>query len=263
MDRIAYLSISLYFINYIVLFIFPLIYHFYSKRTSRIIYAITITKKQWVRELLSSVVTTPIIPTILLVSYEFNLLMVSQNTETVTVFLRTFFGLFIWNEAYNYYTHLAMHQKRFIWMHIFHHYSRPTTVLSSLSFNVTEKILLAVGIIIPCCIASQLIPVSFYAIYTYLILYFMINSLGHYNIELFPRTYGYTLFGKIFTSPTYHALHHGRYNGNYALATTILDRLHGTYFRDYPDILNQVASGKPMKSFRETIGSDEINSSMC
>lgn len=260
MDRIAYLSISLYFINYIALFIFPIIYHlFYSKRTSRTIYAITITKEQWVREILSSIVTTPIIPAILFMSYQFNLLKVSQNTETLTVFLSTFVGLFFWNEAYNYYSHLAMHHKRFIWIHIFHHYSRPTTVLSSLSFSVAEKTLLAVGIVLPCCLASQLFPVSFYGIYAYLIIYFMINSFGHYNIELFPMNYGYTLFGKIFTSPTYHALHHGRYNGNYALATTLLDRLHGTYFRDYPDVLKQVVSGKPMNTFRETIGSGGIN----
>jgi hypothetical protein len=50
---------------------------------------------------------------------------------------------------------------------------------------------------------------------------------------------------------TYHALHHARWTGHFGLGTTVLDRLLGTEWSDWPELHRRVLDGDPMRSFKD------------
>lgn len=246
--------VILLFTNHFLVAIIPLLYNLLLPRNSeRRVYSVPHKKEQFHREFISSLITTPIPPMIIGLSVYFGILNVDPTSETITTALITFSALFIWSEVWHYYSHSLMHHRRFMWMHRYHHYSLPPYPISCLSFSIIEKALLSLGILFPFYIASQFLPVSFYAIFAYYLFYFFINTVGHYNREFFPVGFARTFFGKMMTTSTYHVMHHGRFKGHFGLMTTFLDRLHGTYWDDYPDVLDRAASGKPLATFREEI----------
>ena len=49
-------------------------------------------------------------------------------------------------------------------------------------------------------------------------------------------------------TPTFHGMHHARFNGNYGLFTRIPDRLFGTEWADYPALHARVAASGPLPS---------------
>jgi sterol desaturase/sphingolipid hydroxylase (fatty acid hydroxylase superfamily) len=50
--------------------------------------------------------------------------------------------------------------------------------------------------------------------------------------------------GRIFSSTTFHAMHHSRMKGHYSLMTTTIDFLCGTVFPDYDDIYIRAVRGQ-------------------
>jgi len=87
--------------------------------------------------------------------------------------------------------------------------------------------------LLPSIIISQYKFVSFYAIFTYMIMYYFLNTVGYMDEELLPFWCIDTYMGFIFTISTFHNLHHTKIRYNYGLFTTIFDRLHNTVHPDY------------------------------
>lgn len=217
----------------------------------RRVYAVPHSKYQLRREWLSSLITTPIPPLIIIIFISLGLLHINPQNEGFSTILITFFLVCIWSEIWHYYSHYLMHKPRFLWIHKFHHRSRPPLAVSCLSFSASEKAILSMGILAPFLVLSHFVQISFYGIIAYYFLYFFTNTIGHINLEIFPKGFTNTWMGKIFTTSTYHAMHHARYHGNYGLMTSIFDRLHNTIFDDYEIVYARAANGQPLKSQKE------------
>ena len=67
------------------------------------------------------------------------------------------------------------------------------------------------------------------------------------NVDQYDPGYMKSWKSLIFNSPTYHALHHARYRGNYAQSSPWLDKLGGTYFEDTPWAFDRVKSGEGLQ----------------
>jgi sterol desaturase/sphingolipid hydroxylase (fatty acid hydroxylase superfamily) len=220
----------------------------------RRVYSVAHDPEQTRREWVSSLITTPLPPLIIGISIYSGLLRVDMGAEGLLSGMLTFLAIFVWSEVWHYYSHLAMHSRWLIKIHRFHHVSRLPRPMTCLSFSVTEKSMLSIGILAPAWIASQWLPsgsVSFYGILAYYFLYFFTNAVGHFNLEAWPVGYTLTYFGRVFTAATFHVMHHSRYTNNFGLMTTFLDRWHGTMWADYPQVLDRAASGQPLRAFDE------------
>ena len=156
----------------------------------------------------------------------------------------TFLILFLWYEVTLYFLHRLMHSNAFYFIHAQHHSALVAHPLTVLSFSVTERVILMSGILIFPILVSPYLPISKLGIVIYGLLNLILSQVGHFNAEFFPRWFGSHRLGKYLNTPTYHAMHHARQRGNYGLITTIMDRLCGTYFEDYPKILEMAADGE-------------------
>jgi sterol desaturase/sphingolipid hydroxylase (fatty acid hydroxylase superfamily) len=100
---------------------------------------------------------------------------------------------------------------------------------------------------------SQTHELSAFGIFAYYVLYFFTNTLGHANFEFRKAGYYDSPMGKVFNSPTYHALHHSRYIKNYGLLTPWLDRLFGTEWKDVSLVQKRAAQGYPLSNLTEEV----------
>jgi sterol desaturase/sphingolipid hydroxylase (fatty acid hydroxylase superfamily) len=78
--------------------------------------------------------------------------------------------------------------------------------------------------------------VHYYVICTWVFMRQFEASLAHAGYEL-PGNPLHWIPG--YAGEAYHDFHHSRYTGNYAVYTTLWDRVFGTYSRDYPEFVAQ------------------------
>lgn len=147
----------------------------------------------------------------------------------------TVFGLvFVWVEIYFYYSHRLLHHPKLFWIHRAHHQGAPLSTLTSLSFSLAERFILLSGALVVPALVSLFVPISAEAFMAYFFMNYFLNVMGHLNVEIFSPSFVNSQMGRFFFTPTFHALHHLRYKGHYGLFTSFLDKLHGSYFKDYP-----------------------------
>ena len=161
---------------------------------------------------------------------------------STTQFWVTFFLFFAWLEIYFYYSHRLLHHPKLFWIHRHHHKDRATNPWTSLSFSVSERIVLHIGSIYLPALLSFFIPFSPQAYAFYFFVNYLLNVYGHLNTEIMPANYVHNFVGKILNTTSYHALHHIRYKGHFGLFTPILDKLHHTQFADYEKFHEEVVA---------------------
>ncbi len=155
------------------------------------------------------------------------------------------FGLlFVWYEIWFYVTHRALHSKRLYFLHAQHHVAKVTHPLTSLSFGVIERAILQSGALLFVFGVGAVWPVSLKVIAGYFLLNYLLNVVGHLNVELFPPWFGHSALGRVLYSVSFHAMHHARYTGHYGLFTVVLDRAFGTAWEDYPEVQRRAAMGE-------------------
>ena len=147
-----------------------------------------------------------------------------------------------------------MHTKWLFPIHKTHHRSRAINPLSGLQFSLSEKAILTLGSVGFIAVLSQIFAVSLHGVLLFFFVYYANSLIGHSNIEIQPSHHTSSFFGKLFTSPTYHALHHSRMNGHYGLTITLFDRLGSSVFSDYEKIHARAAQGMGLKKL-----SDHLN----
>jgi sterol desaturase/sphingolipid hydroxylase (fatty acid hydroxylase superfamily) len=125
-----------------------------------------------------------------------------------------------------------------------HHRSHAINPLSGLQFSLAEKAILTTGSMGFIAILSQFLDVSIYSILAFYFIYYTNSLIGHSNIEVQPSGFTHGFLHRVFTSPTYHALHHARFNGHYGLTIPLFDRLNRSIFPDYVDIHRRVTNGQ-------------------
>ncbi len=219
------------------------------------VYDIALTDGQRRRERNNAIFTTPIHPIVLSVCIVTGALRLSP--ETVASVAASFALTFVWTEIYHYGLHRFMHLPRFHFMHREHHRSRVTNAWTSISFSFWEEFAFAAGVMAFLSLVSQVHALSLYGIVAYYLLYFATNTLGHANIEINAPGYARTLFGRIFTSSAYHAMHHARYVKNYGLLTVFMDRLFDSEWADTDDVQSRAATGRPLTRLREGVDDAE------
>jgi sterol desaturase/sphingolipid hydroxylase (fatty acid hydroxylase superfamily) len=141
--------------------------------------------------------------------------------------------------------------KQLHFIHREHHLSLLTEPWTSVSFSFFEKFIFSIGILAMLSVASQFRPLSALGIFAYYILYFLTNTLGHANFEFRREGYCHSLMGKVFNSPSYHAMHHARYIRNYGLLTPWLDQIFGTEWDDAAEVQSRAARGEPLNALSE------------
>lgn len=164
-------------------------------------------------------------------------------------FLLTFAALFIWTEIYFYYSHRLLHHPKLFWIHRHHHQSMVMNPWTSLSFSYLERFILLAGVVVVPALISRVRPFPIEAYAAYFFFNYVFNVFGHLNVELVPHAWVKSPVGRVFFTPTYHALHHQRYRGHFGLFTSALDKWHGTYFKDYEAVhlKNKAAPAKGLQ----------------
>jgi len=214
----------------------------------RTIYDLPIPAEQIRRELRNSL-HSPIHAVMLAIFLWFGFF---QNTS-VASFVYSALLTTIWAEVWHYTSHRAFHLRALHWIHVEHHRSRLNSWLTAISFSFTEKLVFDIGMLVPLAVADHFVSFNFYGVAGWYIGYLVINSFSHANFEFKSKNYTRRM-GKIFTSTTYHSLHHSRYTGNYGLGTRLLDRIFGTEWVDYEQIFERISLEKrPLIKLRETI----------
>lgn len=215
----------------------------------RRVYEVEVTAEQLRRERLNSIFTTPIHPAVLALCVVAGLMRIAP--ETWLRVLLTFALTFVWTEVYHYLLHRLIHLRPLHFIHREHHRSHITNVWTSISFSFYEEFFFALGVMAFLSAVSWWRPVSLYGIVAWYLLYFFTNTLGHSNLEINKPGYMDTLFGKIFTTSAYHAMHHARYVKNYGLLTRVMDRLFDSEWSDTSEVQSRAARGQPLTSLRQ------------
>jgi sterol desaturase/sphingolipid hydroxylase (fatty acid hydroxylase superfamily) len=152
------------------------------------------------------------------------------------------------NEFVFYAFHRLFHTHRFYFLHAQHHTARISDPFTSFSFSLVEHIAILPSSALFIAALSYVFPVSLLSILSVAVVNEALASYGHWNVEIWRVGFTKSLLGKMLMTPTYHSMHHARFNGNYGLYTRIPDRIFGTEWADYPALHDRTASGSPLPS---------------
>jgi sterol desaturase/sphingolipid hydroxylase (fatty acid hydroxylase superfamily) len=172
--------------------------------------------------------------------------------------LLTYAWMYVGFEVWFYVTHRLLHTPLLYRFHAQHHAAQVTNPLTSLSFSVVERVVLMGGSIGLALLALEVMPVTNAGIMAYLLTNYLLNVLGHSNTEWFPSGFVHSWAGRLFLTPTFHAMHHARYKGHYGLFTTVLDRWFGTTFPDYVRVHARARAGEGLTRIGEWIPADPL-----
>lgn len=191
----------------------------------------------------------PFYSVLVALSYYYQIIHYADFTVLGTLF--TFFSIFIWNELWFYGLHRLLHTRKWMYIHATHHRARVTSPFSIACFSFAEQSFHVFFALIFPVLISRVYPITFEGLAFYSLFQITVNLLGHMNVEVYPTGFADSWIGRWVTTPTFHALHHGRSKGHYGLLTTIPDRIFGTYFEDYPRVLNRAAEGRGLTRLNE------------
>lgn len=216
---------------------------------SRRIYQLPITSKQAKNEIVAALKIAVLDSIgVGLVHYTGLFRQTPGNFFNVTL---TILVIFFWVEFIYYWFHRLVHTKKWYWIHRQHHVAVICWPVTFMSFSLTERTIHGVLGIGTFALLSLYIPIPLEGIIGYQILFVLLDLVGHLNVEIFPKNFPKTWLGKIIFTPTYHALHHARYHGNYGLFSPFMDKFFGTQFSDYEKIQEDVADGKSLTSLKQ------------
>lgn len=158
----------------------------------------------------------------------------------------TFFAMLVSFQIFYWTLHRAMHTRRLLFMHRWHHRSRVTTPLSGQSMHVLEACAWMLGYVGLPIVLSRIAPLSFNGWVAYLAFSVFGNIVGHANVEPTAR-FAATRAASLFANPfVYHSLHHARWTVNFAFQASVMDRLLSTEAEDWPELYERVISGRPL-----------------
>jgi sterol desaturase/sphingolipid hydroxylase (fatty acid hydroxylase superfamily) len=128
-----------------------------------------------------------------------------------------------------------------------------TEPLTSLSFSLVERLMLMGGGMGLVLLAMEVMPVTQAGVMGYILTNYFLNVVGHGNTEWLPQRFVSSWAGRFFFTPTFHALHHARYQGHYGLFTVVLDRWFSTAFDDYARVHAQARAGQGLTRIGERL----------
>lgn len=133
----------------------------------------------------------------------------------------SFILLSLLHETYYYWVHRWMHNpKVFRKIHKVHHDSLVPSPWTAFSFHPWESLLEA--IVVP--VILLFLPVHPIVIGVYLIFMTLSSVINHLDIEIYPKAFMKSRFGKMFIGATHHHFHHAEFKTNFGLYFTFWDR---------------------------------------
>ena len=168
-------------------------------------------------------------------------------------FVLSFAWMYLTFELWFYATHRLLHTKALYPLHAQHHVAKVTEPLTSLSFSLVERVVLLGGALGFVILGSYLFPLTLAGVFAYMLTNYALNILGHSNTEWFPAWFVRSPLGRVFLTPTFHALHHARHQGNYGLFTVFLDRWCATDFADYEAVHQKAREGEGLERLGERL----------
>jgi len=157
--------------------------------------------------------------------------------------LLAFTASFIWFEIWFYVSHRALHSKALYFIHRQHHVAVVTSPLTALSFSMLERAILLVGSFGGILLIGLVYPLASFGVALYLFANYALNLFAHTNIEVVPPLFVRSKLTNWLNAPTYHSLHHARYNGHYGLYTPFLDWMFNSRFEDYEAVHKMAFEG--------------------
>ena len=150
-------------------------------------------------------------------------------SQTVTSFVTLALAHAFIAEPLYYGYHILLHRNPTLRRHhIKHHKATVPSPPSGYTFTVFERgsylVLFALPILVVGWV-NQLTPIGFFA---YFLIFDFLNSIGHCNVEFFPKWYVNSPLKWVVYSPSFHSLHHSRWEANYTLFMPMYDWLFGT-----------------------------------
>lgn len=129
------------------------------------------------------------------------------------------------HDTYYYWLHRWMHQSNWLWkMHLAHHKSTTTSVLTAFSFHPIEAFLQSIFLVF----FLICIPMSIVGLTIILFIMTISATINHAGIEIYPKRKWSSLFSKCVIGATHHDLHHKQSKKNYGLYFTFWDIVGGT-----------------------------------
>jgi sterol desaturase/sphingolipid hydroxylase (fatty acid hydroxylase superfamily) len=172
---------------------------------------------------------------------------------SLTTALWSYAWMFVGFEVWFYVTHRLLHTPRFYRFHAQHHVAQVTEPLTALSFSVVERLVLMGGGLGLHFAALRVMPGTQVGVLAYMLTNYVLNAFGHGNTEWLPKRFVTSWVGRLFFTPTFHALHHARFQGHYGLFTVVLDRWLGTAFEDYPQVHARARDGQGLTRVGERL----------
>ncbi|MDY7232514.1 sterol desaturase family protein [Hyalangium rubrum] len=177
---------------------------------------------------------------------------------SVPVALLSFAWMFVGFEVWFYVTHRLLHTRVLYRFHAQHHVAQVTDPLTSLSFSLLERLVLLGGSFGLVLLAMEVMPMTQAGLMGYILTNYVLNVVGHSNTEWLPKRFVSSWAGRLFFTPTFHALHHARYQGHYGLFTVVLDRWFGTAFTDYPHVHARAREGQGLTRIGERLSPVQV-----
>lgn len=218
------------------------------------IYRVPLALGQLRREAIS-VLPVLILDAIFLLAFR-HLTGLSFAPTTPWSFALAFTWVFLGFEIWFYVLHYLMHTRAFYFIHAQHHVARVTNPLTSLSFSLAERALLMGGGLAIAGLGAALMPFANAGLLAYLIVNYALVVFQHSNVEWLPGWFVRSWLGKIFFTPTFHALHHARFKGNYGLFIVTFDWLFRTSFEDYEAVHARTRAGQGLLRLGERVAPD-------
>lgn len=170
---------------------------------------------------------------------------------TPTRSILTFGAILVGFQVFYWFLHRAMHARRLVWIHRWHHRSQVTSPLTGQSMSAAEACLWMLGYVGLPALLSLVTPLGFWGWAGYLAFNVFGNVAGHANVEPTLASGGARV-ATFFANPfVYHSLHHARWTGHYGFQASTMDFLMGTEFADWPQAFERVRTGRPLTSLKE------------
>ncbi len=218
------------------------------------VYQIPIERAQIMTELGSNVVILLFDALIAALLLYFDLF--RSSSDEAFAFFSTFLLMFVWLEIWFYISHRLLHHRALYFIHAQHHQAKVTGPLTALSFSLFERVILMLGATALPALLSFWFPLSFTGYAFYFTVNYALNIFAHLNVELIPPSWLQRPWGRVLNATSFHALHHGRYNGHFGLFTPFLDRIFGTDFTDYREVQKEAYQGRGLQRVGQRLNTE-------
>ncbi len=233
------IEITLFLLSILILrncLVYGLTYFFLKKEgKKRIIFASPFKEGQLIREAYKPLIGTIVDTILLLLLIVFKglvLVAFSWHGFMLSLVIFVIVHVIIVEPLYYWY-HRLLHKKPFYKdHHLLHHRSVTTNPNTGFSFTLAERFSYSLLFVIPILAASIFNVLCIPSLFLYLLVFDLVNAIGHFNYEYFPQWYIKSKLRFFIYSASFHALHHKHFHTNFSLFMPIFDLWFKTYDKD-------------------------------